>query len=134
MGTAVATAFSYKQLIAETPPKVIRSKEEAGFYLNKLVEMTNRWELLNPAEHDLYETLKLLLDEFERRTYQIPTATPIEVIHALMEANGLKQKDLVGIFPTESIVSEVLNGARPLRVEYIKRLSERFNVSPAVFF
>jgi HTH-type transcriptional regulator / antitoxin HigA len=131
---AVAAAFDYKQLIAETPPKVVRSKEEARIYLDKLTEMTLRWDSLSTAERDLYETLKLLLDEFEKRTYRIPAATSIEVIEELMEANGLKQKDLVGIFPTESIVSEVLKGTRPLRVEHIKRLSERFNVSPAVFF
>ena len=131
---AVAAAPDYKKLIAETPPKVIRSREEARVYLDKLTEMTLRWDSLSSAEHDLYETLKLLLDEFEKRTYIIPAASPIEVIAELMEANGLKQKDLVGVFPTESVVSEVLNGSRPLRVEHIKRLSERFHVSPAVFF
>jgi HTH-type transcriptional regulator/antitoxin HigA len=130
----MGAALDYKKLIAQTPPKVIRSKEEARFYLEKLTEMTIRWGTLSSAERDLHETLKLLLDEFEQRTYSIPAATPIEVIGELMEANGLKQKDLVGVFATESVVSEVLNGTRQLRVEHIRRLSERFNVSPAVFF
>jgi HTH-type transcriptional regulator/antitoxin HigA len=51
-----------------------------------------------------------------------------------MRANGLRQKDLVDVFGTESIASEVLNGKRELNKEQIRRLSERFRVSPAVFF
>jgi HTH-type transcriptional regulator/antitoxin HigA len=130
---AVGTTVDYKQLIAEVPPKVIRSEEENRIYLEKLGEMTRRWNALSPAEKDLYETLKLLVEDFERRTYQIAAATPIEVIHQLMEANGLKQKDLVGIFETASVVSEVLSGKRELTKGHIKRLCGRFNVSPELF-
>jgi HTH-type transcriptional regulator/antitoxin HigA len=35
---------------------------------------------------------------------------------------------------TESIVSEILSGKRPLTKRHIEKLSERFSVSPAVFF
>jgi len=51
-----------------------------------------------------------------------------------MEAHDLRQKDLVDIFNTESVASEVLSGKRELTREHIKRLSARFHVSPAVFF
>jgi len=50
-----------------------------------------------------------------------------------MRASGLKQKDLVDIFGTPSIVSEVLKGKRNLTVEHIRRLSERFHVTPELF-
>jgi HTH-type transcriptional regulator/antitoxin HigA len=56
------------------------------------------------------------------------------MIRHLMEANDLRQKDLVDIFGTASIVSDVLNGKRDLAKEHIRRLSARFHVSPAVFF
>ncbi|MFZ3339478.1 MAG: hypothetical protein WA213_01255 [Terriglobales bacterium] len=55
------------------------------------------------------------------------------VIAELMSANGLKQKDLPGIFGTSSIVSEVLNGKRRLTTEHIRRLSRRFHASADVF-
>jgi HTH-type transcriptional regulator/antitoxin HigA len=51
-----------------------------------------------------------------------------------MEVHKLRQKDLADVFGTESIVSDVLNGKRDLAKEHIRRLSARFNVSPAVFF
>jgi HTH-type transcriptional regulator/antitoxin HigA len=61
-------------------------------------------------------------------------ATGIEALEELMEANGLRQKDLVSIFGTPSIISEVLNGKRRLTTEHIRKLSRRFHVSPELFF
>jgi HTH-type transcriptional regulator/antitoxin HigA len=55
-------------------------------------------------------------------------------LEELMEANGLKQEDLVGIFGTPSIISEVLNGKRKLTTDHIRKLSHRFHVSPELFF
>jgi HTH-type transcriptional regulator / antitoxin HigA len=51
-----------------------------------------------------------------------------------MEAHKLRQKDLIDVFGTESIVSDVLNGKRDLAKEHIRRLSKRFHVSPSVLF
>jgi HTH-type transcriptional regulator/antitoxin HigA len=51
-----------------------------------------------------------------------------------MDTNGLRQADLLDVFGTASIASEVLNGKRDLAKSHIQRLSARFNVSPALFF
>jgi HTH-type transcriptional regulator/antitoxin HigA len=51
-----------------------------------------------------------------------------------MLANDLKQRDLLDVFGTPSIVSEVLHGERRLTTEHIRTLSKRFHVSPEVFF
>ena len=52
---------------------------------------------------------------------------PIEILNELIEANSLKQKDLVDVFGTPSIVSEVLKGKRGLTIEHIKKLSRKAN-------
>jgi len=52
----------------------------------------------------------------------------------MIDANDLRQKDLVPVFGSESIVSEVLHSKRALNKSHIERLSKRFRVSPAVFF
>jgi HTH-type transcriptional regulator / antitoxin HigA len=75
----------------------------------------------------------VLIEDFEKKTYKIRAATPIEVIKELMAANGLKQKDLIGVFETASVVSEVLKGKRALTTEHIRRLGKRFNISAAIF-
>jgi HTH-type transcriptional regulator/antitoxin HigA len=78
--------------------------------------------------------LTLLIEDFEERHYALPKASPIEVIMFLMEQHGLKQKDLTDVFGTPSIVSEVLSGKCDLSKDHIAKLSERFHVSPEVFF
>jgi len=123
----------YKQLIAEVPPKVIHSEKENRYYLGKIDEMNARWDDLTKAERDLYETLAVLIEDFEKKTYPSRAASPIEAIRELMAANGLKQKDLVGVFETASVASEVLKGKRRLTTEHVRRLGKRFKVSPALF-
>jgi HTH-type transcriptional regulator / antitoxin HigA len=48
--------------------------------------------------------------------------------------HSLQQNDLVDVFGSPSIVSEVLSGKRSLNKDHIKRLSARFQVSPELFF
>lgn len=129
----MSPVMEYKQLIAEVPPKIIHTEKENRYYLAKLEELDSRWAELNQAERDLYDTLGVLIEEFEKKTYKVRAPTPIAVIKDLMAANALKQKDLVGVFETASVVSEVLKGKRALTTDHIRRLGKRFNVSPAIF-
>lgn len=124
----------YKQLVSQIPPKVIHTRGENRHYLAEVERLNARWERLSKAEKDLCETLTLLIEDFEKRNFQFRAASPIEIIKELMLANGLRQKDLIGVFETASVASEVLRGKRQLTTEHIRRLSERFGVSPAVFF
>jgi HTH-type transcriptional regulator/antitoxin HigA len=75
-----------------------------------------------------------LIEAYEEEHHSIPDASPVEVLQALMHAHDLRQKDLVSVFGSESIVSEVLHKKRALNKTHIERLSKRFHVSPAVFF
>jgi HTH-type transcriptional regulator/antitoxin HigA len=78
--------------------------------------------------------LTLLIEDFEEKHYALKATGAVDVLTELMQANDLRQKDLVAVFGTPSIVSEVLNGKRNLTAEHIRRLSKRFHVSPEVFF
>ena len=129
-----AAVPDYPSLVAEARPQVIHDEELNERFISVLRRLNDRWDSLSDAECKLYELLSVLVDDYERRTYNLHAATPIEVIEELMEANGLHRKDMVGIFATASVVSDVLNGKRSLTVDHIKRLSQRFSVSPAVFF
>jgi len=129
----MSPVMEYKRLIAEVPPKIIHTEKENRYYLAKLEELNDRWTELTQAERDLYDTLGVLIEDFEKKTYKIRAATPIEVIKELMAANALKQKDLIGVFETASVASEVLNGKRALTTEHIRRLGKRFNISAAIF-
>ena len=124
----------YSALLTKFPPKVIRTEKENDTYTKILYDLDRRSETLTPAEEDLAELLTLLIEDFEGRQYELSRTPPLEVLHFLMDQHGLKQKDLVDVFGTASIVSEVLSGKRELNKDHIKRLSERLHVSPELFF
>ena len=122
----------YRVLVGKTVPRVIRDESENEHYTRLLESLDSK---PNPtrAEKELAELLTVLIESFEEQHYALKRATPIESLTELMRASALKQKDLVDIFGTPSIVSEVLKGKRNLTVEHIRRLSERFHVTPELF-
>ena len=124
----------YRALVAKYPPKVIRSEKENERYTEILYDLDQRSGSLTPAEKELAELLTLLIEDFETRRYSLSRSKPLDVLRFLMDQHGLKQKDLVDVFGTPSIVSEVLSGKRELNKDHIKRLSDRFHVSPDLFF
>jgi HTH-type transcriptional regulator/antitoxin HigA len=81
----------------------------------------------------LMDTLGTLVHAWEERHHPVPTASPRRILAFLMEEHGLKQQDLKEV-GTQGIVSEILSGKRDLNVRQIRKLSQKFGVSPAVFF
>ncbi len=131
--TAGFDAGEYRRLLTRNLPKVIETEEENEACIRLLEKLDERGDQLTAAEKKLAELLTLLIEDFEGRHYKLKPAAPHEAVLELMRANGLKQKDLVEVFGTPSIVSEVLSGKRALSKEHIRRLSDRFHISPEVF-
>ena len=116
--------------------KVLSTFETAQQY-NKAV----RWldELIDEAGENealliesLIDTLGTLVKDYEDRNIPEPDADPIDCLKFLMEEHNLKPSDLPKM-GNQEVVSDILSGKKPLTVKQIKALSERFNVSPAVF-
>jgi HTH-type transcriptional regulator / antitoxin HigA len=124
----------YATLLAKTLPAVIHSEKENEHYTALLQELDHKAGKVTAAEQRLAELLTLLIENFEKRHYSLKPATGVEALQELMDMNDLKQKDLVGLFGTPSIISEVLSGKRKLTTEHIRKLSRRFRVSPELFF
>jgi HTH-type transcriptional regulator/antitoxin HigA len=133
MSTAAAQ-LEYAALLARSLPAVIHSEKENERCIAMLETLDRKGEKLTAAERRLAELLTVLIEDFEEETYALKPARPVEVLRELIESNGLKQKDLLDIFGTPSIASEVLREKRSLTVEHIRKLSRRFRVSPEVFF
>lgn len=132
--SASAARSEYASLLTTTLPAVIRSEAENERHIAILEELDHKGSRMSAAERRVAELLTLLIEDFEEKHYALKAASPIEVLNELMLANSLKQKDLVDVFGTPSIVSEVLHEKRKLSAEHIRKLSRRFNVSPEVFF
>jgi HTH-type transcriptional regulator/antitoxin HigA len=121
------------EMIRQGAPHLIRSEEELAKYTAALFHLTGK-TTLTEEEEEAVALLTLLVERYESEHYPIPEATPAEVLRFLMETNGLAQRDLADELGSESTVSLVLAGKRPLTRNHIARLSARFGVSPAVFF
>ena len=132
--SATAARSEYASLLTNTLPSVIRSAAENERHIAMLEEFDRKGSRMSAAERRMAELLTLLIEDFEEKHYSLKVAGPVDVLNELMLANGLKQKDLVDVFGTPSIVSEVLRGKRKLTIGHIRRLSRRFHVSPEVFF
>jgi HTH-type transcriptional regulator/antitoxin HigA len=112
---------------------VITSDAQNDLYVAALLELEKQ-PRLSAEDRKYANVLAVLIESYEQVKYPIPVASPVEVLAELIDASNLRQKDLAPIFGTESIVSEVLNGKRELNRQQIEKLSQRFAVSPAVFF
>jgi HTH-type transcriptional regulator / antitoxin HigA len=130
MNTSVV---DYGTLLHEIQPEVIHSEQQNAKFIAMLEKLTSLKKVTH-AQEKLIELLTVLVGEYESKHYPVPDAGPLDIIRHLMEQHGLRQKDLVDVFVTESIVSDVLNGKRELSKEHIMRLSARFHVSPSIFF
>jgi HTH-type transcriptional regulator / antitoxin HigA len=118
------------EVSAPAPITSERQHEEYLVVLDKLASKENP----TTEEEKYAAVLMTLIEAYEEEHHSIPDAGPVEILRTLMDANDLRQKDLVPIFGSESIVSEVLHKKRALNKTHIEKLSKRFHVSPAVFF
>jgi HTH-type transcriptional regulator / antitoxin HigA len=132
--SATAVRSEYASLLSNSLPTVIRTEAENERHIAMLEELDRKGSRMSAAERRMAELLTLLVEDFEEKHYTLKAASPIDILNELMLANDLKQKDLLDVFRTPSIVSEVLRGKRRLTTEHIRRLSRRFHVSPEVFF
>ena len=104
--------------------------ENAIFALNRLLD-----EVGDNEKHPLFgflEILGIVIENYESEHHSWENASGVEVLKSLMEQHDLKQDDLSEI-GSQGVVSEILHGKRQLNINQIKKLSERFNVNPAVF-
>lgn len=124
---------SYIELLQNFPPRPIKSEEEFLAVQEVIDTLLDSGEM-TPEKQDYINVLGILVHEYEEKHVSIPDLSGVELLKALIDEFGLKQKDLVPIFKTESIVSAILNGQRKLTVEHIEKLADYFNVSPSIFF
>ncbi|MGH9453770.1 MAG: helix-turn-helix domain-containing protein [Terriglobia bacterium] len=130
MSTALANPVV---MIKQGAPHLIHSDEELANYTKALFELTAKAEPA-PEEEEAIELLTLLIERYETEHYPVPDADPVDVLRFLLDHNGLAQRDIATELGSESTVSLVLSGKRPLNRDHIERLSRRFQVSPSVFF
>jgi HTH-type transcriptional regulator / antitoxin HigA len=125
---------TYADLVVKVLPTAIQSEEEYEIMLANIDELMSKCEdKLLPEEERLLETLAILVEAYEDEHYPMPEVPPNEVLKFLMEDRNLKQSDLLHIFGSSGIASEVVNGKRSISKAQAKKLAEFFKVSVELF-
>lgn len=131
--TLIINPENYGKLLSKYLPKVITNETENERALGIAETLSNQQDL-TPEEEQLLDLLVTLIEKFESQEYTWEnSSTPLSRLHFLMEANNLKQADLLDIFGSKGIASEVFNGKRQISKTHAVKLGKKFNVEPALF-
>ncbi len=134
--TANVDEKKYGLLLMEVLPSAISSEEEherMTEQVDRLMTKGIRENGLSPEEEKLLDLLSVLIENYEDEHYPFPEVSPNEILKFLMEQNDLKQSDLLHIFGSSGIASEVVNGKRAISKTQAKKLAEHFKVSVELF-
>ena len=131
---AVIENKTYADLVVKVLPTAIQSEEEYEIMLANINELMSKGEqTLLPEEERLLETLAILVESYENKHYPMPELSPNEFMKCLMEERELKQSDLLHVFGSSGIASEVVGGKRSISKAQAKKLAEFFKVSVELF-
>jgi HTH-type transcriptional regulator/antitoxin HigA len=133
MALATINETAYGKLLARTLPRVIKSAQENDRMIAELEKLDTRGRPLTPEEESLAELMTLLIREFEESKYPLGHAEPLEALRILMEDRGHRQRDLIPVFGSSSVVSDVVNGKRAISKTHALRLAEFFHVPASLF-
>ena len=74
-----------------------------------------------------------LVRQFEESRYPLGHAEPMEALRVLMDQRGIRQRDLIPVFGSSSVVSDVLAGKRSISKARARKLAEFFHVPVGLF-
>src|SRR4249920_3839164 len=83
-------------------------------------------------EGDELDVLATLVEAYENEHYPIDLPDPIEAIKFRLEQEGKDSRALIGVIGQRTRVYEVLQGKRPLSLNMIRNLHEKFDIPAEV--
>ena len=114
-------------------PNVIETEEENERVVAELERLDTLGRALTAEEQQMAELLTVLVQQFEARAYPLDRSSPVEALKVLMENHGLRQRDLISIFGSSSVASDVVNGKRGISKAHARKLADRFGVPADLF-
>ncbi|MCE2720170.1 MAG: type II toxin-antitoxin system HigA family antitoxin [Dolichospermum sp.] len=131
--TTTLNQEEYIKLLSETVPRIIDTEIEHKRLLNEVDKFMDLGENLTDEQAEVLQLLVTLIEQYENKVYQMKAVTPLDILHELMSVRQLKQKDIVEIFGSKGITSEVINGKRSISKNQAKALGDFFHVSYSLF-
>ena len=110
--------------------KPIRAEADYERALRRVEELWNSPE--GSAESDELDILATLIEAYEQEHYPIELPDPIEAIKFRLEQKGKNSSALIGVIGQRTRVYEVMQGKRPLSLNMIRNLHEKFDIPAEV--
>jgi HTH-type transcriptional regulator/antitoxin HigA len=110
--------------------KPIRGEADYEWTLRRVEELWNSPE--GSAESDELDILATLIEAYEQEHYPIELPDPIEAIKFRLEQKGKDSSALIGVIGQRTRVYEVMQGKRPLSLNMIRNLHEKFDIPAEV--
>ena len=133
MAVATINKTAYARLLTRVLPQVIRTERENERMLAELEKLDTCGRPLTPEEERLAELMTLLVRQFEESKYPLGHAEPVEALRILMEQRDARQRDLIPVFGSSSVVSDVLAGKRSISKSHAHKLADYFHVPVGIF-
>lgn len=129
------TSKNYGELLQSVKPRKIETEQDYERFVALLEELLEREEDKSLPEQEslLLELLLVIVQEYESQNVNFPDSNPHDILIHLMEAQELKQFNLVGNIGSSGVVSEIVNGKREISKAQARSLGELFNVSYKLF-
>ncbi|MDN3699204.1 MULTISPECIES: helix-turn-helix domain-containing protein [Vibrio] len=116
----------------------ISTEEEYHQALELMEELIEEYDLYKPLIEVLSHSIEIWEDEADEFAQFNASINSLDsgaaTLRTLMDQYQLKADDLKDVIGGKSLVSMVLNGSRQLTKDHIQAISDKFNVSPALFF
>ncbi len=132
MALTALNPAKYGRLCATVVPKVIESDEEFDRLVAQM-EALDFKQNPTPEEEALSALLIKLIQDYDDLHYPLPDVPPHKMIAFLMDQKHLRQADLLPVFGSRSVASEVLAGKREPSKAHIRKLAEFFHMPAELF-
>ncbi len=121
----INTDDDYQYALALLEQLMTKAEDREGEPLLHLIDIVA--DAIEQYEDSL-ESIKL----YNQETDSIDPS--ISTLRVLIDQYGLTYLDLKNEIGSKSLVSQILSGAKSLTKTHITKLSQRFNISPQLFF
>lgn len=102
-------------------------------YERALQRVEELWDSVEgSAESDELDILATLIEAYEREHYPVDLPDPVQAIKFRLEQTGKDSRALIGIIGGRTRVYEVMRGKRPLSLNMIRNLHEKFDIPAEV--
>ncbi len=127
------TQREYSALLAERPPRVLRSRAEYDAALEEIDHLMVRGEQRTEAESEYYELLATLVADYDRNHVDpLPKLAPLAFLKEVMRLRGITPAQ-IGHLLGRAAASYILNGDRGISKVQAKKLAELFQVDAGAF-